>query len=317
MSTTPFFIVGVHRSGTTLLRYMLSSSPRIYIPPESDFLPRFFLKSPQTALDEKEVEKILGIIFGRYRFVKEWEGMRPDPKSFYAQMELKTPAGFLEHLYRQYARQKGAFRWGDKTPIYSSYIDLIHQIFPKAKFIHIIRDGRDVALSMLDKWGEKELHVDIYFAARNWVRRIQEAQASGKELGSTLYHELSYESLVDSPEQNLREICDFLEEPFVEEMVSHHRQARDEIERGSFHDSVRQPANKSRIGRWQNEMSSADLRLFEGVAGPLLKELDYGTAAVGSMSVKEKTRFEAFHLKYEALQLGRKAAQLAGLVPPI
>lgn len=317
LSKQPFFVIGVHRSGTTLLRYMLSSSPRIYIPPESDFIPRFFLKKPTDSLDKQAVEKTLGIIFNRYRFAKEWERERPEAGSFYTAMEPKTPAGFLDLLYRSYAEQKGAARWGDKTPIYSSYIDLIHQIFPQAKFIHIIRDGRDVALSMLDKWGDKEIHVDSYFAARNWVRRIRQAQASGERVGSDLYYELSYESLVASPEIELRSICEFLEEPFMNEMVAHHRQARQQIESGSFHDPVRQPANKSRIGRWQEEMSAADLRLFEQVAGPLLLELGYETAAQGGMPIAEKIRFQLLHLKYETLQFGRRLAQKAGLVPPI
>lgn len=317
MSNDPIFIVGVHRSGTTLLRYMLSSSPRIYIPPESDFIPKFFLGKPLAALGEEEVSSTLDIIFDKYRFVKEWEGARPETKDFYSAMQLKTPAGFLDQLYSCYAAQKGAIRWGDKTPIYSSYIDLIHQIFPRAKFVHIIRDGRDVALSMLDKWGDKEVHVDIYFTARNWVRRIREAQSSGKRLESGLYYELTYESLVSSPEESLRRICEFLEEPFVEEMVAHHRQAREHIESGSFHDAVRQSANKSRIGRWQTEMSAADLRLFEQVAAPLLEELNYQTAAAGPMSMLEKTRILAFHVKYETLQIGRRFAQNLGLVPPI
>jgi hypothetical protein len=100
-------------------------------------------------------------------------------------------------------------------------------------------------------------------------------------------------------------------------MVAHHQQAKKQIESGSFHEAVRQPANKSRIGRWRQEMSSADLRLFERVAGSLLNELGYGTAVVDSMSAKEEIRFQALQLKYESLQFGRKLAQGAGLVPPI
>ena len=317
MSTDPFFIVGVHRSGTTLLRYLLNSSPRIYIPPESDFIPRFFLKQPLNELDEKTTDKLLGIVFERYRFVKEWEAERPVSHSFYRQMNPKTPAGFLDHLYGCYAEQKGAVRWADKTPIYSSYIDLIHQIFPQAKFIHIIRDGRDAILSMLDKWEHREIHVDIYFAARNWLRRIRQAQVSGKKLGGVQYHELFYESLVNQPEHEMRSICNFLEEPFVSEMLTHHQWAKNQIEPGSFHDAVRRPVNKNRIGRWQQEMSAADLRLVERVAGPLLQELGYELAATGVMSAAEKARFRYLHLKYAALQHGRKLAQKLGLVPPI
>jgi hypothetical protein len=317
MLNSPFFIVGVHRSGTTLLRYMLSSSPRIYIPPESDFIPRFFLKRPLATLDEKEVEKLLSVIFNRYRFVKEWEGKRPDAETFFREMDVKSPAGFLDLLYQRYAEQKGAVRWADKTPIYSSYMDVIHQIFPEAKFVHIIRDGRDVALSMLDKWGDKEVHIDVYFAARNWVRRIRQARDSAGRLGSEYFYELQYESLVAEPEQALRKICNFLEEPFVDEMVAHHQQARQQIESGSFHDAVRRPANKNRIGRWREEMSAADLRLFEQAAGTMLTELGYETASNGTMSLAEKGRFQLLRLKYESLQFGRGLAQRAGLVPPI
>jgi hypothetical protein len=100
-------------------------------------------------------------------------------------------------------------------------------------------------------------------------------------------------------------------------MVAHHQQARQQIESGSFHDAVRRPANKSRIGRWTEEMSAADLRLFEQAAGTMLTELGYETASNGTMSFAEKGRFQLLRLKYESLQFGRCLAQRAGLVPPI
>ncbi|MEJ2210636.1 MAG: sulfotransferase, partial [Anaerolineae bacterium] len=90
----PIFIVGVHRSGTTLLRFMLNSHPRLYIPPESDFIPRFFQRRPQGPLDEARVAWLLDVIFRRYRLVKEWQGAPPDPAAFYAAMATPTPAAF-------------------------------------------------------------------------------------------------------------------------------------------------------------------------------------------------------------------------------
>ena len=316
-SENPIFIIGVHRSGTTLLRYMLSSSPRIYIPPESDFIPRFFGRAPLASLSEKRVRKVLHIIFTRYRFAKEWQGDPPDPDRFLEAMPTRTPAGFLEALYRMYAHQYGAARWGDKTPIYASYVDLIHQIFPQAQFVHIIRDGRDVALSMLDKWGRKEFHVDIYFAARTWVRRIRQARAAGARLGPGLYYELRYEHLVQDPERELRSLCEFLGEPYVPEMARPHLLARERIRPGDFHDPVRHPPDPGRIGRWQREMSGADLRLFQRVAGSLLTELGYPLADAGQMPAGERMRFLALAAKYELLQAGRRVLQGLGLLPPI
>jgi hypothetical protein len=312
----PVFIVGVHRSGTTLLRYMLNSSPRIYIPPESDFIPRFFGRDPEEELSEARISNLLGIIFSEYRLVKEWRGDPPTVREFIEHMPGCTPAAFLEALYGMYARQNGAVRWGDKTPIYASYIDLIHHIFPQAQFVHIIRDGRDVALSMLDKWGH-ELHIDMFFTARNWVRRIRRAQASGAWLERELYYELRYEDLVREPERQLQLLCEFLGERYVPQMGEPQRLGRQQIPPGDFHAPIRQPPSTTQIGRWEQQMLESDQRLFQQVAGSLLTELGYETVDLGPMSLRERLRFTALGAKYAFLQTGRRVAQGLGLVPPI
>lgn len=317
MPNSPIFIVGVHRSGTTLLRYMLSSSPRIYIPPESDFIPRFFERAPKSRLSTQQIRRFLRIIFKEYRFVGEWKGDTPAVEVLLQEMATRTPRAFLDALYRMYARQHNATRWGDKTPIYTSYIGLIHQIFPQAQFVHIIRDGRDVALSTLDKWGEDELHVDIYYAARIWMRRIRQARHAGARLGPEQYHELRYENLVLDPETELHTICDFLGEPFLPQMVESHRYARTRIEPEGFHAPVRRPPNSSRVERWRNEMSAADQSLFQYVASSLLDELGYEVAELERLSLPEKARLSALKTKYETLQAGRRIMEIIGLFPPI
>lgn len=313
----PIFIIGVHRSGTTLLRYMLNSSPRIYIPPESDFIPYFFLRDPMAKLSEKRLAHILQTIFTRYRFVREWQGEPPDASAFLEAMPSRTPAGLLTALYRTYADQHGAVRWGDKTPIYTSYVDLIHRMFPQAQFVHIIRDGRDVGLSMLDKWGQKEFHIDLYFTARNWVKRIRQAQTAGARLGPNLYRELRYERLVQYSERELQSLCDFLGETYVPEMAQPHILGRERISAGGFSDPVRHPPNTRRVERWRQEMSAVDQRLFQRVTGTLLNELGYPIVDLGRMSPQEQARFAAMGVKYQALQTGRRVLQIMGLVPPI
>lgn len=313
----PIFIVGVHRSGTTLLRYMLSSSPRIYIPPESDFIPRFFGRRPDKKLDRDRVAAMLNLIFVHYRFAKEWESEPPNADRLIQEMQAPTASAFLDTLYRKYAEQHGAVRWGDKTPIYTSYLHLIHRIFPQAQFIHVIRDGRDVALSTLDKWGQTELHVDIYYAARIWVRRIRQARWASGELGSALYHEVQYEDLVRGPETELQTICEFLGESYLPQMARQHHYAREHVPPEGFHAAVREPPDISRVDRWRQEMSMPDLRLYQHVAGALLAELGYPLAEVGNMSPWEQVRLLALKVKYEVLQGGRRVVQAAGLLPPI
>jgi hypothetical protein len=295
---------------------MLSSSPRLYIPPESDFIPRFFGRDPTAELSEARIARLLDVIFGRYRLVKEWQGEPPTVQEFVAAMPGRTPADFLDTLYRTYARQHGAERWGDKTPIYASYVDLIHEIFPQAQFVHIMRDGRDVALSMLDKW-EREIHIDVYFAACNWVRRIRQAQASGARLGPDLYYELRYEDLVADPEAQLKPLCDFVGESYRPEMAEPHRLGRERFDAGDFHAALRRPPSTARIGRWRKEMSGADVRLFQRIAGPLLAELGYEVPDAGPMPAGERLRFAALGAKYATLQAGRRVLQALGLVPPI
>jgi hypothetical protein len=314
----PVFIVGVHRSGTTLLRYMLSSHSRLYIPPESDFISNYFLRNPTGELSKKQIARMLHDVFEHYRFVKEWKGDPPDPNQFVCSLPGRTPASFLDALYSAYARQYGAERWGDKTPIYASYIDLIHEIFPEAQFLHIIRDGRDAALSMLDKYEHDEFHVDIFFAARNWVRRIRSAQRAGSRIGPKLYYELRYENLIDDPERELRAICDFLGESYEPTMIAYHQTARERIPADShFFSNVRNPLSPKRVGRWQQEMPVADQRLVQFVAGKLLTELGYGVIDLGPMSIAELARMAALACKYAMLQVGRRVLQAFGLFPPI
>jgi hypothetical protein len=314
----PIFIVGVHRSGTTLLRYMLGSHSRIYIPPESDFVPSFFLHRPAKDLSDEEIEHILRTIFDRYRFVKEWQGEPPQPGPFIRSMTDRSPAAFLDTLYSAYARQYGAQRWGDKTPIYASYVDLIHEIFPHAQFLHIIRDGRDAALSMLDKYERDEFHVDIFFAARNWVRRIRSAQRAGSRLGPDLYYELRYENLIEDPESELRTVCEFLGETYEPGMIEYHQTARERIPANShFFSNVRNPPSRQRIGRWQQQMSERDQRLVQTVAGKLLAELGYPLVDLRPMSIGEQARLAVLATKYAMLQSGRRVLQAFGLFPPI
>jgi hypothetical protein len=318
LNNAPIFIVGVHRSGTTLLRYVLNSHPRIYIPPETDFIPYFFNKHPHAKLSQKKVARILDIIFSRYRYVEDWQGARPDSQEFYERMPTKDPSAFLNQLYSDYARQNGALRWGDKTPIYASYVDLIHKIFPEAQFIHIIRDPFDASISLLEKYQEDEFHVDIYFAARNWVRRIKAIQASRKTLPVQCYYEVRYEEFVSDAITETQNLCEFIGEEYFEEMNKQHLLARQEIPTDShFFSNVRKPVFTNSVNRGRRDLSLADRRVIQRVAGELMAELGYPLEDLGVMSISEKLRLTVLHLKYEILQAGRSVLQVAGLFPPI
>jgi hypothetical protein len=310
----PIFIVGAPRSGTTLLRVMLSSHSRIYIPPESDFIPRLFLRRPHVSMSRGQAARNLRTILGYRRFFREWRATPLDPVSFTATLPQRTPAAFLDALYGAYADQYGAARWGDKSPIYTSYVDLLAQIFPAAQFVHLIRDGRDAALSALAVYKDR-FYVDIYFGARTWLQRVRATRRAGAALGPERYVEMRYEQLTADPEVSLRAVCDFLGETYEPAMREPHRLGRELLRPRGRHAPVRQPLRPN-SGRWRTEMSLADQRLFVAVAGELLQELGYEMSDVGEMSLLERARVAGLASKYRVLEGGRRVLQAFGIFHP-
>jgi hypothetical protein len=310
----PVFLTGSARSGTTLLRVMMSSHSRIYIPPESDFIPRLFLGRADTRMTRHRAERCIRIVLGYRRFFREWHDQPIDPVEFVDALPELTPSAFVSSLYRAYARQYGACRWGDKSPIYTNYVALLARMFPEAQFVHLIRDGRDAALSALAAYHDR-FYVDIYWAARSWRSRVQAARRAGAVLGPSRYLELRYEALTTEPEAELRRLCNFLGESFEPAMCEPHRLGRQLLRPRGRHAPVREPL-RANSGRWHDEMRPADVRLFESVAEGLLSDLGYEAADAGAMSTGERVRYTGLATKYGILEGGRRALQTFGVFQP-
>src|SRR4051794_17280172 len=131
----PFFIVGVPRSGTTLLRQMLRGHPRLAVPPESHFVP--------AALNAPSGAAALELILRDEHFA-DWQVDAADVRRRATTSDM-TPASVVRAAFETYAQAQGRPRWGDKTPAYVLHMPLLAEAFPGARFVHIIRDGRDVA----------------------------------------------------------------------------------------------------------------------------------------------------------------------------
>jgi Sulfotransferase family len=269
------FVVGVGRSGTTLLRLMLDAHPELAIGPETQFV-----------ADLIHLEDPVGAILGS----RTWSDFGLDPDEFARRAADRDLAGVLRAFYSLYAESQGKRRWGEKTPAYVRNMDSIAAVLPEARFVHLIRDGRDVALSRR----KRGMGADKPMAktATLWRRRIEDArrQALGLE---DRYLELRYEDLVADPEPPLRRICEFIELDFDPAMLRHEqgaegrlaelgtleasggRQARDAKERATAHARAKQAATTARSGAWRSEMSPGDQREFESVAGELLRDLGY------------------------------------------
>ncbi len=309
----PFFIVGHPRSGTTLLRFMLSSHSHLYVPAETGFLP-FLDIDPAAELDRDEVADLLRRI-GRLN--RAWEDLVSNEEAFYAGLPRpalpfvldalfgRLPAAKLstddKGLYRRQMAQEPT-RWGDKTPLYIRYIPQIRAIFPGAQFIHMIRDGRDAALSARAKWGHSRPYMDLSYLLHNWVRNVRAGRESGRLLGRDRYYECRYESLVTDPEASLRALCDFLGEPYDPSMLDYQRVARRQPASKGAHLEAREVLHSGSIGRWRREMTPFQRQLAQTVAGPLLAELGYAPDEdLAPLSTAGKLRLTWLSARFKAL----------------
>ncbi|MFN2195997.1 MAG: sulfotransferase family protein [Anaerolineales bacterium] len=310
MRDYPFFIIGHPRSGTTLLRFMLSTHSRLYIPEETGFLP-FLNVNPDKPLMETEIQDLLTRI-GKLNYL--WQDLPITAGQISAVYQQPTLAVVVNELYQQQAAQHDASRWGDKTPLYIQYIPNILEIFPQAQFIHMIRDGRDAALSALEKWGSESAYMDLYYLLKNWVRNVSAGRNFGRYADRDRYLEVHYESLVAAPEVVLRQICVFLGENFESSMLDHTNTAHQAGPGPAGHFKALQPVFDVSVYRWKTEMGSFQRKLSAKIAGDLLLELGYELPDDGPMRLRERVLTLFLALRFSFFDLIRTVLYRTGII---
>jgi hypothetical protein len=262
-----FFIVGSARSGTTLLRIVLNAHSDIAVPPESRFVVELYDGS-----DTVSVEDTLRALEVHPRFAT-W-GL--SIASVRDQLGDRTRAPYgdvMTAAYRAYATARGKSRWGDKTPRYIEQIPLLAKLFGDARFVHIVRDGRNVALSYADvPFGPKT----VARAAALWAGRVSAGMAAGRALGRDRYLEVFYEEFVSDPEPQLKAICDFIQAPFEPQMLDYRDRSREEVlGRAARYNPRVTEAPIAEVRSWAEQMPELQIEIFEAVAGDVLSELGY------------------------------------------
>ncbi len=277
-------MVGFGRSGNTLLRLMLDSHPELAIPPETDFIPPITIAC---GLSFRPADAFVATLVEHWRL----RDLQVDAGRIERAVRRLRPFDLGEALrivYRTYAAKFGKTRWGDKSPGYLPVMPLIAHVLPEARFVHVIRDGRDAWLSIRDLWFGPDT---IEEAAESWQRWIVDARRAAKLLPS--YAEVRFERLVSDPEGTLRDLCAYLELPWDDAMLRYYERAPQRIaeviteasdgervvasvaQRHRIHALTAQPPIASRIGRWHRELPAEDVATFEAIAGETLAELGY------------------------------------------
>jgi len=272
-STTPFngplFIVGMPRSGTKLLRAIISAHPRVRIPKiETEFLPYWVRNWEKfgTLSEWEEFQRFHASCRSLPFFVYLDEGNDDvDALSWYRRCKSFTPASVFEALLRTHLEiESDEVIWGDKSPSYIGHMQLLKQLYPEARFIHIVRDVRDYCLSIRKAWRKNMLR-----AAQRWADDVSSARMIGSALGDD-YFEVRYEDLLEDPSGAAREVCAFLGVEFYEDLLN---LARPVENLGEAKDAA--GILKHNAGRFRTGLNDRQRRRIEAVAGKTLKELGY------------------------------------------
>jgi hypothetical protein len=257
---------------------MLASHEAIGIPPEGGFIVRLGWKYDRFRLIGSDLARSFLCELIRMETFQDW---RLDTRSLEERILSRVPMSYPElvtTIYQEYmdAHFPLSRRWGDKTTWYLQYLPQLLGYFPDAKFVHIIRDGRDVAASYRNV---RHLEDDIRRVAMEWALSVSMICEFGETLGSEQYFEVRYEDLVRSPERMLRNICTFLAEEYSPKMLDFWKMNRErefEPERHmQWKRLTQEPVTSSRVERWRQDLSEEDIQVFNLIGGKVLLKTGY------------------------------------------
>jgi predicted O-methyltransferase YrrM len=296
----PFpIIVGCGRSGTTLVRAMLDAHPLVAVPDESYF-PVWLGRHRARYEDGHDfaLDRLIRDINGhesRARWGLDADGVR-------AALEAAAPRTFADAVrayYAYYAQTRGKARYADKTPIFVLHMPLLASLFPEAIFVHLVRDGRDVALSRLEtSWGTQRFDHE----ALQWRSHIEQGRRDGRALGPGRYMELHYEALLDDPERAAVQLCEFSCIPYDDRMLHYYEQSQSLVNAMEFpeeHRNLLRPPTKG-LRDWRTDLRRTDAEVFDALAGPTLERFGYERSRARRSSSELRARVLEARLRYLA-----------------
>ncbi len=289
MNNAPIIIIACHRSGTTLLRLMLTSHSQISIPNEFPLIEIVLTQFSEPNLSEKDIEKLLKIVSKDDRF-EDWKISSGQLKTdLFNQLPAIPKQTVIETFYKNYLNQSNENKtiWGDKTIGTLSHIKNIVSLFPTARFIHLVRDGRDVACSLQTHFRKppvtgfpgrnRKLVTDTVGGALLWKEGEMMIENQKKSIPIKHYYQILYSDLVNQPEIALRNLCQFLQIPFEKEnLLSFYEKNKSEKliseKRLSIHQNTLKPVTKDREHVYLAQLSKLEIKTIDFLLKSLLKK---------------------------------------------
>jgi hypothetical protein len=285
----PFFIVGANRSGTTLLRLILNAHSRLAVPEEVVYFDSQIAGVPVERWRRPGLSSSDYAAFVR-RFVhgcsRSLDGL--DAASLIAEILEEGPPDFrrpYRAVLERWAERHGKARWGEKTPGNLFYADVIAEMFPQARFVHMVRDPRAVVSSMQRVSFFPD---DVAFNALTWRKHLTEGRALLEEhVPPARRLTLRYEYLVTDPEQAVRAVCDLLGERFEPAMLRFHETAGAYMKPSAasgFNEAATTPISSEGVDKWKRRLSREERAVVDRLCAPQMRAFGYEPAGEGCLS---------------------------------
>jgi hypothetical protein len=258
----PILIGGDGRSGTTMLAQMLDAHPDIMCGPEFD------VRSVDTLRSSYWIERATRLGITWEHVITRLDECTHPVKRF------PDRCLFLADLLKEVMADRGKKRWGFKLMRDIRIAGFYDKQWPRAQYIHIIRDGRDVAASNLAfEWG----YNSVREAALGWSKLILDAR---EQCDHDRYYEVRYEDLIERPRFWMESICEWVNVPFSEEVLTPYRDGRDApfFQSPAGHpsaDQLKEGITNKHVGKYKNALTQKQIKTFEKIAGARLKSLAY------------------------------------------
>lgn len=292
----PIFSIGCSRSGTTLLYHMLLSAGNFAVYRSESFIFNLFEPRFRPLSRPRNRRRMLDAWYKTRLFTRT--GLEPSDVDARIMSECQNGGDFLRIFMEEICRKQGVDRWAETTPEHLLYIREIKRTIPNARVIHVIRDGRDVALSWERLSQIRRLPWDrqraAMAAAIYWEWIVEKGRSAGRALGED-YIEVHYEDLVRRPADVLRSL-----EPFVEHDLDYQRITEVGIGSVSAPNTAFKKEKRSPIGRWKTDLPEGELAALEGLIGGSLEQMGYELSTKPSKRPDLLAMRAAYRLYFEA-----------------
>ena len=272
MEKGPVFVAGLERSGTSLMYALLATHPGLAMTRRTNMWTYFYDQFGDINQPDN-LDSCLDLMMKYKRLVK----LKPDRERIrreFLEGSDKSYARLFALFEEHFAEQQGLTRWGDKSLNTERYAGPIFAAYPGARILHMIRDPRDRYASVIKRW--KVRRGDVGAGTGMWLSSFNLGQTNQKRY-PTQYKVVRYETLAAQPEKTLKEICAFIDEPYVPEMITMQgaKKFREQGSNSSYEQRKPGAISTSSIGRYRQVLSPRQIAFIQSVAKQEMQVYDY------------------------------------------